>query len=467
MGRGIRSRNAAGAAAVLVTLALVAAAAPSAAKEIFVAVGGSGNGSAGSPYGSIQQALDAAAQNDVIRIGPGIFDEAVVIRGRVGLSVIGAGIDQTRIRPDELNGFLFDQSFQIAVSDLHVENLTAHGRGFVVQASSVTLARVSTRNTNEEGILMNQWVGIGSSLVLSDSEIDESQFGPGLWVQSGSTVVATNTSFSGHGTGTCGPGCPIQFGRGVVVTGENDDVTLIDCHVDGNSDAAILVDSVDTRFVMSGGSASDNGSNGGFLRQSVSAEIRDADFSRNGPLPASFLTGRNGLELYSEFTGSAIVERCTFLDNTLNGIFAGNGSLLVRDSTFAGNLVAITASDVMDKAPFVEIHGNQISTDYPNQDPVPTAIFLDGPAVTARVGALGDPADANRIENARPFGAIQCDRGPTVCLGQNEFVNAPNPLGACVHEPLACPEPAAAALGAGALAALGLARGRRRRRTAG
>ena len=52
------------------------------AAEWHVADGGSGNGSAGAPFGRVQDALYAAQPGDSIAIGPGTFNERLVsVRG--------------------------------------------------------------------------------------------------------------------------------------------------------------------------------------------------------------------------------------------------------------------------------------------------------------------------------------------------------------------------------------------------
>ena len=50
-------------------------AAAASAAEWHVAVGGTGNGSASSPFGRIQDAIAAALPGDVVVIGPGTFAE--------------------------------------------------------------------------------------------------------------------------------------------------------------------------------------------------------------------------------------------------------------------------------------------------------------------------------------------------------------------------------------------------------
>ena len=68
---------------VLCTLASPAAA------QIYVAAGASGDGSAASPFGHIQQAINVAAPGDTILVGPGTYSEAVatVTNGSASLPI--------------------------------------------------------------------------------------------------------------------------------------------------------------------------------------------------------------------------------------------------------------------------------------------------------------------------------------------------------------------------------------------
>lgn len=70
------------------------------AKDIYVTVDGTGNGTAGSPYGNIQTAINAAVYGDTVRMGPGTFRSGTNFTGsisvtRSGISLKGEGPDKT------------------------------------------------------------------------------------------------------------------------------------------------------------------------------------------------------------------------------------------------------------------------------------------------------------------------------------------------------------------------------------
>ncbi len=403
--------------------------------DIYVAVGGVGDGSQANPYGSIQTAVNAAQPLDTIHLGAGTFNESVIINGRNDLTIIGAGIGTTRIRPVEINGVLVQLSSAIQITDLWVENLSASGRGFVNKGAHLTLERVSTSNTSHEGVLVVEFMGVQPTIVLNDCQIDGSQLSAGLVTQNGvSSVQANNTSFNGHGTGTCDP-CAPQFGRGMVIFSA-DTLTLNNCQFDNNLDSGIKIDATTpVVFSMTGGSASDNLSNGLGIDGTVECDIRDADFSRNGPVPRDPPnTGRNGIEFFVDYIGNALVENCDFVSNTLNGIFIGSGNVDVYDSTFDDNHTGMTVSSVITNSTInMDIFGNLIQMESGYMDS-PNGIVFNGDGITAVLGSQ-DCAEANTFINIRDMSAVVCFAGATLLLGKNQYIDSPNPIRHCEPNP--------------------------------
>ena len=61
----------------LVTFGLIGLAVPAGAADWYVAVGGTGSGSQASPFGRVQDGINAAQPGDVVLVGPGTFNETI------------------------------------------------------------------------------------------------------------------------------------------------------------------------------------------------------------------------------------------------------------------------------------------------------------------------------------------------------------------------------------------------------
>jgi hypothetical protein len=83
------------------------------AGDLYVAVGGTGDGSAGAPFGTIQQGLDAAMPGDVVHVAPGMYgaiqtrraatsDAPITVRGEAGVVVTAAGRVLTISHPHQI-----------------------------------------------------------------------------------------------------------------------------------------------------------------------------------------------------------------------------------------------------------------------------------------------------------------------------------------------------------------------------
>lgn len=424
--------NAGGFSAALIYLS---ATAPLLGADIYVAVGGGGNGSQADPFGSIQTAVNAAQPMDTIFIGPGTFDESVIINQRDDLTLIGAGIGTTRIRPVDINGVLVQLSTAMTITDLWVENLSASGRGFVIKGADLVLTRVSTNNSSHEGVLAVEFMGVQPNIVLNDCQIDGSQFSAGLVTQAGvASVEANNSTFNGNGTGTCGP-CNAQYGRGMVIFSAAT-LTLNNCQFNNNLDSGIKIDALSpVNFTMIGGSSSDNLSNGLGIDGMVETEIHATDFSRNGPVPRDPPnTGRNGLEFFITYSGNALVDGCTFVSNTLNGIFIGAGNIDVLDSIFDDNHTGMTINSLISGSTInMEIFGNLTQMESGHMDS-PNGFIFNGDGITATLGSQ-DCAQANTFINIRGMSAVICFNGATLFLGKNQYIDSPDPIRHCEPNP--------------------------------
>ena len=136
-------------------LGLITITAPAGATEWFVAPGATGSGTAASPFGSVQQGLDAAQPGDVVSLRAGTYAETLVTRrsgaratpitlrgdpGAPGALITAAG---RVLRVD--HGFL-------AVEDLVLDG--QYGAGDIVDANDgadgLVLRRVEIRRTSQD-----------------------------------------------------------------------------------------------------------------------------------------------------------------------------------------------------------------------------------------------------------------------------------------------------------------------------
>src|SRR5262249_27382341 len=151
-------------------------------------------------------------------------------------------------------------------------------------------------------------------------------------------------------------------------------------------------------------------------------------------------TGLNGLEFFTNFTGTAVVSGNTFRANTGNGIFIGSSAstIQVANNTFDSNFVGMTLDALV--APLsATIQGNTFTV------PVGTpgtyvGILAFGSGVTSTIG--GDGALGNTFENYTDGNFIhQMDSGgspnrivgcPNDTILANTFTRAGRPVAASV-----------------------------------
>ncbi|MBE0567042.1 MAG: right-handed parallel beta-helix repeat-containing protein [Krumholzibacteria bacterium] len=223
---------------VIAAMVLVGLASSASARTWHVAKDGSGD------YAVIQDALDAAASGDTIRIGPGRFedfriyptnggDRAIIAKVNVPvMTIIGGGLEETIIGPVEYSWadpepptrgiHLIAQptSGGLHVEEVSVENLVAGI--YVENAGTLSVAGCNLRNC-----LYGINAFVSTSAVASSFE----ECGFGMIVKSpGSLATATDCSFTcytdGH-TGLQFQGVGTGIAQGCTFTG------CIDCNCTG------------------------------------------------------------------------------------------------------------------------------------------------------------------------------------------------------------------------------------------
>jgi hypothetical protein len=125
-------------------------------------------------FASIQAAVDAAADFETIEIAPGVYSEVVAITQREGLTLQGAGADETRLDP---GGIEIRHSSKTTITDLAIEN--GDGSGILV-ARLLGLPRKARALTTIERVRIrgHGWAGINhryGSVVLRDSTIADNE----------------------------------------------------------------------------------------------------------------------------------------------------------------------------------------------------------------------------------------------------------------------------------------------------
>jgi parallel beta-helix repeat protein len=142
----------------------------------------------GTPYTSIQDAVDHAVSGDTILIGPGVYSGPVVLS--FPLILRGAGVEETTLTQGTLS---------ITAVGVQVEGLTirgeGNGTGIFTTADTVDLRNIVVEGW-ESGVLMEGSDGNR----ISDSEIRDNR-GYGVTLQGSTGMILTHTSLRNNGAG--------------------------------------------------------------------------------------------------------------------------------------------------------------------------------------------------------------------------------------------------------------------------
>jgi hypothetical protein len=307
--------------AIVLTLGLVSGAGLSAHPAFAASVCvGSGPGC----YSTIQAALTAAHDGDIVHIGPGTFAGGITIDASV--SLIGAGAGRT-----------------------------------IIEGGGPVLTIGSSDATTEPNVSITRITITGG---LNTSVPDPSQpRGGGIWVPPaagggpGATVSLQNSIITGNAvrastTGDCGPGCTFAFSRGGGIDSFGT-MTLTNSVVSNNQSIGDLAPA-----------PSFGGSFGGGIKNNGSLTLRHSTISGN---IATFTTagvyqnGRSGEGGGIDTNGPLTMEDSAVSGNAVNltststdptsGVFGvgggisvieNGGSASIRDSVISGNSIAAT-----------------------------------------------------------------------------------------------------------------------------
>jgi hypothetical protein len=157
-------------------------------------------GGTGGCFASIQAAVDAAENNDLVQIAAGTYNESVSITGstRGRLQLRGAGVTDTVIDAGGAPwGILVQSLVHLTVSDLTIQN-AVHG----FSAYRATLERCLIRQTTQAGIEQ----GFRSTLTVEDTTVDQSSlYGFDGYLVRRTRIFRSTFSNSGVGLRLGGP----------------------------------------------------------------------------------------------------------------------------------------------------------------------------------------------------------------------------------------------------------------------
>jgi hypothetical protein len=196
----LRFLSFAGGAAVLATALFI----PAVAANLCVNPGGSGG-----CFSSIQSAVNNAAAKDVIKVGPGNYNEGVVIG--IPLSLIGAGAGQSTIdATNQPNGVLIDGFNHPGLGNVVVT-------GFTVE------------NAQFEGILAVS----ANNVTISNNSVINNDLSPGLFFTGATTGCPGQPAYEMDETGDCGGAIHLIGVSNSTVSGN---------YVSGNADGLLISD---------------------------------------------------------------------------------------------------------------------------------------------------------------------------------------------------------------------------------
>jgi parallel beta-helix repeat protein len=264
--------------------------------------------------------------------------------------------------------------------------------GLVVAGSSVTVANVTTAGNSGTGVVVASYNGVNGVLNASSSHFDSSHSGDGLDVQAG-TVTVNGCTFNNNGTSQSS-----AMGSGISLEG-NSQATIVNSQLIGNWNADLVAQG-QTQVSAQGSTFSGSHQGDGMLLANQGAvNLTGNTFASNGTV-VGFATnqGRDGIEIFHTFSGTAVISGNTFLNNTGDGIYVGSApsAMQITSNTFDSNLIGLDLD--ANVAPVnVVVTGNSFSVPQPgyrDQGLVPQGISAAGSGVTATVGGTGAAANA-------------------------------------------------------------------------
>lgn len=325
---------------------------------------GTGDGSAGAPFLSVQYAIGQASQGDTIRIGSGTYSESLGIL-KDDITIIGEGNPKPVIRrPDGIGGATIRIEGQgTRIRNLGITNST-EGIAFSGSSFSVT-GEVEISSCDFDCSNYEIWIGpdfAGSSLTIKGNTFSESScgiyfsgfLGPGA---SAPTIEVSGNRFGTHTmsaiynlilltgqmqiSGNQFPGCPdyaidvVNVNPGAELLIQSNDIE----GTEGNLDTAIDIDI----YGASGGTVRllNNVIRGPFYKGISVNEANASTLEIRG----NFISGCDQAlyvwNLFEQSAGTLSLTENLFYDNSTKGVFLDGGQLVLSSS------LTVQSNDIM------------------------------------------------------------------------------------------------------------------------
>lgn len=285
------------------------------------------------PGESIQAAIDAAEEGDIICLARGLWTETILI-GK-SLTIVGRGPTRTSIEAEwRLQPLVVISSTDMRPVNVKLEGLTISLDGGHTGVEINGMAVLEMRNCNISGVMYGITVADSAHLVLRDSVVSNSKqrsitlsgssratisnsqisanMAPGLWLSGSAQAMVFESRISGN----LGHGLWLRDEASVVLTG---------CTISDNGGHALLLTGGSTAQVLESG-LSGNWDQGIEVQDRATVELVDSAVHSNW----------RGVELSEE--SRATIIRSTIAGNRWDGIRAsGSGNVLLSDSVVSGN----------------------------------------------------------------------------------------------------------------------------------
>jgi hypothetical protein len=315
------------------------------------------DGTAAHPFDTIGKGFDAAADGGVIRVGPGNYAENVVLYGpavqyapgkfgKNNLKLLGVHRRAVSLTPASGDAIVLEGSTGHLLEGFTIGSTT--GRGVVLiggpgsvspslPGSSMTIAFDRVAETLSYGVLITG----GSHADIRYSQVDRSRTKSGVGMQSGApSATFMYSEFAQNGytpqSNVDGNGIEAQQSSTLTIIGnsihDNNRFGIIGIN-DSNLDIEYnIIESNRSNGIIVCGAAANDTTTSKTVGNWIAGNGVDLG---NGQ-------GYNGLEIYGTCTGTHSVIGNTFINNSLNGLFVGSGTVTANNNAFDSNNNGIT-----------------------------------------------------------------------------------------------------------------------------